>query len=249
MIVRNSFRRVAAALALVSAAAILFFSGLPAKAQSLSVLPVNVFFAPGQKASSLTVTNTGTTETAIQIRAYAWSQPDGDEQLTLSDAVVLSPPLATIAPGASQVVRLILRQLPQGREATYRILIDQIPPPAQPGIIHMVLRLSIPIFAQPPTRAVPHVQFHLAVDSGKLVLVGINDGLSHEVIHDIVLSTNDGQKLKADSSASPYILAGVTRRWPIAAQGTLPQPGETVQLTAHTDAGVIQEQVGFVTAP
>jgi fimbrial chaperone protein len=239
----------AAALALVSAAVILFFAGPSASAQSLSVLPVNVFFAPGQKASSLTVTNTGTTETSIQVRAYAWSQPDGDEQLTPSDAVVLSPPLATIAPGASQVVRLILRQLPQGREATYRILIDQIPPPAQPGMIHMVLRLSIPIFAQPPTRAVPHVQFQLAVDSGKLVLVGINDGLSHEVIRDIVLSTNDGQKLKADPSASPYILAGVTRHWPIAAQAPLPAPGETLQLTAHTDAGVIQQQVGFVTAP
>ena len=142
-----------------------------------------------------------------------------------------------------------MRQLPQGREATYRILIDQIPPPAEPGIVHMVLRMSIPIFAQPPTRALPHVQFHLEVDSGKLVLVGINDGLSHGVIHDIVLSTNDGRKLKEESSASPYILAGASRRWPIAAQGSLPQPGETLQLIAHSDTGVIQQQVSLVTAP
>jgi fimbrial chaperone protein len=163
--------------------------------------------------------------------------------------VVLSPPLATIAPGASQVVRMILRQLPQGREATYRILIDQIPPPAEPGTVHMVLRMSIPIFAEPPTRAVPHVQFHLEVDSGKLILVGINDGLSHEVIRDVVLTTSDGRKLKGESDASPYILAGVTRRWTIAAKGPLPLRGETLQLTAHTDAGVIEQQVGFVTAP
>jgi fimbrial chaperone protein len=239
----------AAALALVGAAVILLLAVPAASAQALAVLPVNVFFSPGQKASSLTVTNVGSSETAIQIRAYAWSQKDGDDQLTDSDAVVLSPPLATIAPGASQVIRLILRQLPQGREATYRILIDQIPPPAEPGIVHMVLRMSIPIFAQPPTRAVPHVQFHLEIDAGKLVLVGINDGLSHGVIHDIVLSTNDGRKLKEESSASPYILAGATRRWPIAAQGSLPQPGETLQLIAHSDTGVIQQQVSFVTAP
>ena len=215
----------------------------------MSVLPVNILFLPGQKASSLTVTNVGTSETAIQIRAYAWSQQDGDDQLTDSDAVVLSPPLATIPAGASQVVRLILRQPPQGREATYRILIDQIPPPAEPGVVHLVLRMSIPIFVQPPTRAVPHVQFHLEIDSGKLVLVGINDGLSHEVVHDIVLSASDGRKLKEESGASPYILAGATRRWSIAAQGSLPLPGETLQLTAHTDAGVIQQQVGFVAAP
>jgi fimbrial chaperone protein len=239
----------AAALAIAGAAVILLLAGPAAPAQALSVLPVNVFFSPGQKASSLTVTNVGTTETSIQIRAYAWSQQSGDDQLTESDAVVLSPPLTTIAPGASQVIRLILRQLPQGREATYRILVDQIPPPAEPGIVHMVLRMSIPIFAQPPTRAVPHVQFHLEMDSGKLILVGINDGLSHEVIRDVVLTTSDGRKLKEESTTSPYILAGATRRWPIAAQGSLPLPGESLQLTAHTDAGVIQQQVGFVAAP
>ncbi len=237
------------ATALAVASAILLFAGQAATAQALSVLPVNILFLPGQKASSLTVTNVGTSETAIQIRAYAWSQQDGDDQLTDSDAVVLSPPLATIPAGASQVVRLILRQPPQGREATYRILIDQIPPPAEPGVVHLVLRMSIPIFVQPPTRAVPHVQFHLEIDSGKLVLVGINDGLSHEVVHDIVLSASDGRKLKEESGASPYILAGATRRWSIAAQGSLPLPGETLQLTAHTDAGVIQQQVGFVAAP
>jgi fimbrial chaperone protein len=249
MILRNSCRRMAAALAIASTAVILLLAVPAAPAQALSVLPVNVFFSPGQKASSLTVTNAGATETSIQIRAYAWSQQGGDDQLTESDAVVLSPPLTTIAPGASQVVRLILRQLPQGREATYRILIDQIPPPAEPGIVHMVLRMSIPIFAQPPTRAVPHVQFHLELDSGKLIVVGINDGLSHEVVRDIVLTTKDGRKLKEESSALPYILAGVTRRWTIAAEGPLPLPGETLQLTAHTDAAIIQQQVGFVAAP
>ena len=102
---------------------------------------------------------------------------------------------------------------------------------------------------KPSTRAVSHVQFHLETDSGKLVLVGINDGLSHELIHDIVLTTSDGRKLKEESGASPYILAGATRRWPIAAQGPLPLRGETLRLTAHTDAGVIEQQVDFGTAP
>jgi fimbrial chaperone protein len=144
---------------------------------------------------------------------------------------------------------LILRQPPLDREATYRILVDQIPPPAEPGIVHMVLRLSIPIFAQPATRALPHIQFHVERDAGKLFLVGVNDGLRHEAIHEIVLSTGDGRKLKEEPSSSPYILAGSTRRWPIAAQDPLPLPSETLQLTAHADAGVIDQQVRFVPAP
>src|ERR1019366_7297553 len=188
------------------------------RAQSLSVLPVNIFLAPGQSASTLTITNQGNSKTAVQIRAFAWDQQGDSDQLEATEAVLVSPPIAPIEPGASQVVRLILRKPPQGREATYRILVDQIPPPAEPGVVHVVLRLSIPIFAQPATRAVPNVQLHVELNSGQMYLVGINDGLRHEVIRDIELSTNDGRKLKTVSGTSPYILAGATRRWHIVTQ-------------------------------
>jgi fimbrial chaperone protein len=242
-----SYRRIAAH----ALAAILFvlLTGLAADAQSLSVVPVNIFLPPGQKATTLTVTNQGTSQTTIQIRAFAWNQQGDDDQLTTSDEVVVSPPLASIAPGASQVVRLILRKTPQGQEAAYRVLIDQIPPPAEAGVVHVVLRLSIPIFAQPMTRTLAHVQYHIEVHGGQLTLVGINDGLRHEAIRNIVLSTSDGRTLKEAASSSPYILAGVTRRWNIDAQGPLPLPSETLRLTAHSDAGAIEQQVPVVAAP
>ena len=242
-----TYRRIAAH----ALAAILFvlLTGLAAEAQSLSVLPVNIFLPPGQKATTLTVTNQGTSQTTIQIRAFAWNQQGDNDQLTTSDEVVVSPPLASIAPGASQVVRLILRKTPQGQEAAYRVLIDQIPPPAEAGVVHVVLRLSIPIFAQPMTRAIPHVQFHIEVHDGQICLVGINDDLRHEAIRDIELSTSDGRKLKEAPSSSPYILAGVTRRWNITAQGPLPLPSETLRLTAQSVSGAIEQQVPVVAAP
>lgn len=214
----------------------------------MSVVPVNIFLSPGQKATSLTVTNQGTSETAIQIRAFDWSQKDGEDQLTASKDVVLSPPLTRIAPGASQVVRLILRQTPEYREATYRILLDQIPPPAEPGVVHMVLRLSIPIFARPAIRAFSDVQFHLESDGRQFYLVAVNAGILHEAIRDIVLTAQDGRKLKPESGASPYILAGATRRWRIAAQDSVPLPSETLQLTAKADAGAIDQQVRIAAA-
>ncbi len=235
--------RLVAAIGLVAVLAFLPV-GSSAGAQSLMVLPVNVHMAPGQGATTLTVANEGKSETAIQIRAYAWNQPDGrDDQLTASDAVMVSPPLASIAAGGTQVVRVVLRKPPQGKEATYRIVLDQIPPPAEPGVVRVVLRLSIPIFAQPATRTVPHVQFHIERDAGQAFLVALNDGGHHEAVRDIVLSTSDGRKLKTGPSTSPYILAGATRRWPIDAQGSLPLPNETLRLTAHEDTGAIEQQV------
>lgn len=241
--------RYSAAITPLIALIIVLLTTVACPAQSLTVLPVNLFLAPGQSATTLTVTNQGASGTAIQIRAFSWTQKDGNDQLATSDAVVVSPPLASIAPGASQVVRLILRQPPQGQESTFRVLIDQIPPPAEPGIIHVVLRLSIPIFAQPAARAVAHLQFHLERDATQLYLVGINDGLRHEAIRDIVLLTNDGRELKPGSGESPYILAGATRRWIINAQDSLQLPNESLRFKAHADAGAIEQQVSLVAAP
>ena len=238
-------RRVVAACALAAISG-LCLTGMAAKAQSLSVMPVNIFLAPGQSATTLTVTNQGTTKTAVQIRAFGWNQQGDSDQLSASDAVVVSPPIASIEPGSSEVVRLILRQAPHGREDTYRIIVDQIPPPAEPGIVHLVLRLSIPIFAVPATRAFPQVQFHLESADGQLMLVGSNGGLRHEAVRDIEIQTSDGRKLKAAAGSSPYVLAGSTRHWSVPVEGPLPAPGDSMMLTGHSDAGAIKEQIRVV---
>jgi len=249
MIAWNLSRQMAAAKA---AAAIFFIllAGAVAGAQALSVLPVTIPLSPGQKTTSLTITNKGTTETAVQIRPYAWTQKsdNGDIQLTPTNLVVLSPPLARIAPGASQVIRLILRMTPETQEATYRILIDQVPPPAEAGVVHVVLRLSIPIFAPPPIRSFSDVQFHIERDADHIYLVALNAGNLHDVVRDIALTTSDGRKLEVESGATPYILSGATRRWRIVLKEPLPLQADTLRLTAKTDAGVIDEQVRIVAA-
>jgi fimbrial chaperone protein len=247
MALENTFRLKAAAK-MLAAFFLVLLTAPAAWAQALSVLPVNVFLPPGQTATSLTVTNQGSSETAIQIRAYAWNQKDGDEQLMATDAVLLSPPLARIAPETSQVVRLILRKAPQGQEASYRILIDQIPPPSEPGVVHVVLRLSIPIFAKPTGRCLADVQFHIENDAGQFYLVATNTGNLHEVIRDIVLTTDDGRVLKAESKALPYILPGATRRWHIVGPDSQPLQIDTLRLTAKMSASAIDQKVRVVEA-
>jgi fimbrial chaperone protein len=251
-IANSAYPRIVAAIryvpTLIVPALMVLLAGGVAHAQSLMVIPVNLQMAPEQRATTLAVINRGDTETSIQIRAYVWNQQSGDDQLAASDAVIVSPPLASIAPGATQVVRLILRQPPQGREATYRILLDQIPPPAAPGIVRVVLRMSIPIFAQPTSHAVSRVQFHIERKAGQSYLVALNDGGRHDAVRDVVLRTSDGRKLTTNSNASPYILAGATRRWLIASQGSMPLPNETLRLTARADAGAIERQVSVAAA-
>lgn len=230
----------------LAAAAVLFMLNCgSARAQSLGVLPVTIQLSPGQAAVSLTIVNQGSAATSVQVRAYAWSQsgPDGDEVLTSSSDVATSPPLATIGPAGTQIVRMVLRQLPQDKEATYRILIDQIPAPTQPGVVQVVLRLSIPVFAEPPANVVPRLAFHVERELERVFLVGVNEGKRHEKLRDIEVRTTTGATLKPEGNVSPYILAGATRRWVIADVAQLPAGSGTLRVSAQTDTGVLDQAV------
>jgi fimbrial chaperone protein len=223
---------------------IALLTGGTAKAQSLTVLPVSIQMAPGQMATTLTVINQSDSETSFQVRTFTWSQlGSGDDQLAATNELLASPPLATIAAGATQVVRMVLRRPPQGQEASYRILLDQLPPPAAPGTVRIALRLSIPILAEPATRAAPHVQWRIESGGGQAWLVAVNDGNRHETVRDIVLATAGGASLKVEANVSPYVLAGATRRWRIVAASPGPALGASLHLTARADAGAIDQTV------
>jgi len=235
-------KQIAAAIA---AAALFAYTAGAAQAQSVTVLPVTIQMQPGQRAATLTIINQGAVENAVQIRAFVWTQVDGQEQLTPSDDIVASPPLATIAPGAVQIVRLVLRKPVLGRETTYRILLDQIPPAAAAGTVRIALRLSIPVFSAPATRVAPHLAFHVERADGQSYLVAVNSGTAHDTLRDIALSTNDGGKVNIEANASPYVLAATTRRWSIAPD-QVPALGGTLRLTAKGVDREINETVPIV---
>ncbi len=240
-------RRMASAGVLAAALAVALPGGA-AMAQSLTVLPVSIQMAPGQMSTELTVINMGDAETSVQVRSFAWNQTGGEDALASSTEVLASPPLTTIPPGTTQVVRLVLRQPPTGHEATYRILLDQVPPPAAPGTVRIALRLSIPVFAEPAGRVVPHVKFRVERSAGQAYLIALNDGGRHETFRDIKLTTNDGTALKTDDG-SPYVLSGATRRWRIADAATVPASGGSLRLTARADSGVLAQPVSVVATP
>ena len=227
-------------------AALLALTGAgAAQAQALTVLPVTIQMTPDQMAVSLTVINQGTSQTSVQVRAFAWGQtgPEGQEVLTATDAVQASPPLATIAPAAAQVIRLVMRRPVRGKEQTYRILLDQVPSAGEPGAVQIALRMSIPVFAEPKTRATAHVQYRIERAAGMTYLVAANDGDRHETLRDISLTNGKGDVVRTETNASPYVLADATRRWRILEPSQLPAAGEVLRLTAKGQDGLIDQRV------
>ncbi len=220
----------------------------PVHAQVLAVQPVNIFLHAGEQATTLGVTNQAATDTAVQVRAYVWTQKDGVDSLTPTNDLMVSPPIATIPAHATQIIRLVQRSSPAKKEGTYRILVDQIPSAAAPGTIRIVLRLSIPIFAEPMVQANPHGLFHVEQSGDKLTLVGVNDGNRHDALHKIELKTADGILLQPMHGSSPYLLAGSTQRWQL--EGAKIAAGtKALSLSADGINGKIHEQVSVVAAP
>lgn len=242
-LVRGGARLLAVPIVVAAAA------GTPVYAQALTVLPVTVTLQPRQMAAVLTLVNQGEIDSTVQVRAFAWSQTaDGVDQLVPSDAIAVSPPLGTIAAGRKQVIRLVLRRPPQDREISYRILVDQIPGPAQPNEVRVALRLSLPVFAEPAVRAIPDLRFSTEMVGDRLYLIAFNDGKRHDTVREIALRTTRGETLKPEAGSSPYVLPGIARRWRIAAGGPLPQSGETLQLTAAAEQlGVVQRSLTIAT--
>lgn len=225
---------------------IAIFAGATASAQALNVLPVTIELAPGQRAAALTIINQGDAETSFQLRGFRWTQgDDGTDVLAPSDEISVSPPLGTIAHGASQVVRIVMRQAAPGKESTYRLLLDQIPAPAAPGTVRIALRLSLPVFAEPVARAAPHLRFRVERSGREVFLVVVNDGERHEKLRDITLKIGDGTILTVEKNMSPYILAGATRRWHVVSK-SMNDPA--VQLSARGEFSQINDQMVTVTA-
>jgi fimbrial chaperone protein len=228
---------------LLCVGAALFLSGA-VHAQSLEVAPVNVELPAGAMVTTLRVTNRGTEATTIQVRAFAWDQKDGIDHLRATDDLMVSPPIVEVAPGADQVIRLMLHQPAEATEQSFRILVDQIPRPGAAGTVQLALRLSIPVFAKPATRVEPTLDWH--VDSAGHALVATNRGTAHARIQSPALSAPNARMLEVATNVNPYVLPGATRRWRITGLVT---PGTTLHLTATGDAGRIDRTVSVGSTP
>jgi len=130
--------------------AMLAVPGSPARAASLGVSPTLIDMSATQMASGVRVRNGNPTDAVnVQARIFRWHQDVEQETYAPTDAVVVSPPVIRIEPGAERLIRIVRtgQQAVHG-EDSYRLLLDELPEPGQvqTGGITMRIRQSIPVF-------------------------------------------------------------------------------------------------------
>ncbi len=186
-----------------------------ASAGPINVAPVRVDLDESTRTGAVRIGNPGDTAISIQVDSYTWQQSgDGSDVYEPTTDLLAFPPIFTIEPGETQVVR-IGRVTPQSpdQESTYRVFFTELPSaPTQLDSVlslRMRLRIGIPVFSAPPTPVQPILRIvGSRLDDGELTVRLENSGTSHARVSDFYLPGLDD----SDRSRSPaYILPGAAR--------------------------------------
>ncbi len=220
-----------------------------ASAASLGVSPVRVTLSESQSMGALTVRNDGTEPASLQMEMLSWSQAQGQDVLTPTRELLANPPIFTVPAGGSQLVRVGLRRAPDGqRELTYRIVLQELPPPPNPDFMgtRMLMRISLPVFVLPKVDAKPVLLWQATrAPQGALKISLTNNGNAHIQIANFKLSLPGSAQPWVTRESADYLLPGQSRDWnlPADSEYPVPPPGTTLQLFAQTDAGDIEAEV------
>lgn len=214
----------------------------PAAAGTLQVNPVLVAVGTGHRTGSVTVTNEE--DAPVTIRAYAldWRQQDGEDLYTDSDAVIVSPPVFTIAPHAAQIVRVGLRQ-PSAAPRPYRLIIEEVPEAAPPGSgIRVALRLNLPLYANLAPGRLADLEWTATRQAdGQWAIEARNKGAGWVRVEAPAAEAATGLRL-TDGFSFGTVLPGSVRRWLV---GTDPHIGDRArfqQISRIADHGATSPQ-------
>jgi fimbrial chaperone protein len=217
----------------------------PAFAGVFSVTPVRIFMTPRDRATAITVTNEGDDELVMQADVYTWHQkPSGEDDLALSEDLILSPPILKLAPHSRQVVRLARVGAPSpDQQLTYRMIVREVPEArkeaAKDVSLQVALAFSLPVFITPPglKRQLDCQGQRAGADA--VTVTCSNTGSLYAQPREIALSSAGGQRLASKDSAL-YILPGMKRTYDLRdTQG--PIPGGALKLALTFDDGSSQE--------
>jgi fimbrial chaperone protein len=146
-----SRRTPCAVLAALCAAGL--FLPAPSGAGELEVSPVLVELDGARRSAIVSIKNTAQATARYQVRAYAWRQDDqGTMQLGDTKEVVVFPPLVELASGEERKLRIGVSAAPAATEKTYRVFVEELPPPespSAPGQVRVLTRIGVPIFFAP----------------------------------------------------------------------------------------------------
>ena len=216
-------------------------------AGSFQVNPIRVDMSARVTAAALTIRNDGDEPVVVQLSVLAWSQELGEDKYGATNEALVTPPIATIAAGAQQIVRVGLRRPPDPRrELAFRLFLQEVPPPPKPDFngLQVALRVSLPVFVAPLAPSTRQLAWAAKIGpDGAIRLTVRNTGNTHVQISDFELRPSDDEVPIAHEAGLAYALAGESREWLLRSLTARSKKATDLRLKAITDAGEIEAVV------
>jgi fimbrial chaperone protein len=153
-----------------------------AGAQGLDVAPVQVFLSPRDKSALVSLRNSSSEPKRYQLKVMSWRQDErGEMKLEPTRDIALFPGLLSLKAGEERNARVGVLTAFAAVEKTYRLFIEELPPPPVPGKaqVRVLTRVGIPIFLE-ATQPRAETQLEpLALGDGKLRFALKNTGNTH----------------------------------------------------------------------
>jgi fimbrial chaperone protein len=215
-------------------------------AGSFQVNPIRVDLTPRVQTTALAVKNTGDESVVVQVSVEGWSQDSGKDVYAPTKDVIATPPVMTIPPNEERIVRVGMRRAAdRTKELSYRLFLQEVPPPPKPGFQGLVvaLRIGLPVFVAPVQgQAAPRITWKAArLPDNKLEITATNDGTAHLQVADISVLSPEGGNTLATHSGLTYVLPDQRRNWALPL--TAPLGASRIRVKAVTDAGTLDADV------
>jgi fimbrial chaperone protein len=191
----------------------------PAHAGTFSISPLRVELSAAAQTGALTIRNQEGEPVVIQAEAMLWEQADGQDRLTPTRDVLVSPAVFTVPGNSSQLVRVALRVPADAqRELSYRVILTEVPQQASAEFtgLNVALRLSLPVFVAPTTDGKPQLQWTATRSAGGgIELAARNVGELHDRILNFSVAPASGSAPAVSRDVAAYLLPGQARAWTI----------------------------------
>ena len=203
----------------------------------VSLAPLRIEMDGAETTATLRVVNPSAKAIGVQVRAFDWSQDNGEDVYSPSGDVRISPSIITVAPGATQVFRVIRREMPVQGERRYRVVVDQLPDPEaiEAATSQTRIRFTIPMFTDRASAAPAALSW--AIEGGALRLS--NAGQQTAKMVNLALTDGTGREIPVENASLHYVMGGSALRW------ALPNgcPSGPVRVTAQIDGVEAYAQV------
>lgn len=210
-------------------------------AMQLQIQPIRLELPPG-KTGSLTLINRGRRAAILEARIMEWRQAeDGRDDLRSTVNAILTPPIMRIAPGASQTVRVALRDASaaQSVEQAFRLVLEELPSPDDPPGVALRMRYLLPVFIGDQQAASGPVRL-VVTDGGGACRIEISNAGARHVRVEKFAADLGGKTIEIEAPA--YVLANTAFALPCPVEEGKRQKFRQVRL--ETDAGVFESAGG-----